>query len=116
MVKSAIGIYFSVMVREKFSLDHLAAFVAQSMHCQLFQSKERGIVGDYVGESFGMRLDLHVSLSENAVNEEGTLFIFSGGPQFEEGTDVAWINISGYVAQILTERTNLPWHTPENPS
>jgi hypothetical protein len=116
MSQSVLGVYFAVVVREKCSLDQLALDITKSMGCLLSQSIERGIVGDYVGEFLGMRLNLYVSRSENAINNEGFFFVFSGAPEFEEGTDVSWTDISSYVAQVLRERTGLPWSNPQSSS
>jgi len=76
MSQSVLGVYFAVVVREKCSLDQLALDITKSMGCLLSQSIERGIVGDYVGEFLGMRLNLYVSRSENAINNEGFFFLF----------------------------------------
>jgi len=114
MSQSVLGVYFAVVVREKCSLDQLALNITKSMGFLLSQSIERGLVGDYVGEFLGMRLNLYVSRSEDAINNEGVFFVFSGGPEFEEGTDVSWTDISSYVAQVLRERTGLPWSNPQS--
>jgi hypothetical protein len=116
MTQSILGVYFTVVVREKCSLDQLALDVTKSMGCFLSQSIERGIVGDYVGEFLGMRLNLYISQSENAINEEGVLFVFGGAPEFEGGINVSWTDISSYVAQVLQERTGLPWRNSQRSS
>lgn len=80
-----------------------------AMGCVFSQSTERGIIGDYVGESFGMHLDLRVSPDNPPPPRKGTEFLFMGGAKFEKGSKVAWTDISGYVAQILTRRTGMTW-------
>jgi hypothetical protein len=116
MTQSILGVYFTVVVREKCSLDQLALDVTKSMGCFLSQSIERGIVGDYVGEFLGMRLNLYISQSEDAINDEGVLFVFGGAPEFEGGINISWTDISSYVAQVLQERTGLPWSNSQRSS
>jgi hypothetical protein len=86
MSEPLLGIYFSVWTHQRCSLDDLAPIVAQATGCALSQSTDPGIIGDYVGESFGMHLYLQVS-----------------------GSNITWTDISGYVAQLMTQRTGMIW-------
>jgi hypothetical protein len=110
MAEPVLGIYFSVWTHQRCSLDDLAPIVAQATGCALSQSTERGIAGDYVGESFGMRIELLVSPKNPPPPRNETRFSLMGGPEFDEGIHVAWTDISGYVAQFLTQQTGLMWN------
>ena len=88
----------------------MAPIVAQATGSLFSQSTERGIIGDYVGELFGMRLDLRVSPDNPLPPRSATEFLFMGNPTFDEGIDVEWTDISGYVAQYLTQRTRMIWN------
>lgn len=109
MPEPVLGIYFSVWTQQRCSLDDLAPTVAQAMGCILTVSTERGIAGDYVGESFGMQIELIISPKNPLPPRDGTRFSLMGGTSFDEGSNVAWTDISGYVAQLLTQRTGMIW-------
>jgi|GEM_PF-5089597 len=111
MLSSLPGVYFCALVRERCSLDHISVRVATALNCTLAQSTERGIVGDYVGEVFGLQIHLYVSLSDDPITDAGALFVFGGSRLFAEGTSVEWIDISSYIVHVLRERTALDWRT-----
>jgi hypothetical protein len=113
MTEPVLGIYFSVWTHQRCSLDDLAPHVAQATGCVLSRSTERGIAGDYVGESLGMRIELLVSPQNPLPPRNETRFCLMGGPELAEGLDVAWTDISGYMAQLLTQRMGMTWNSPE---
>jgi hypothetical protein len=109
MSEPLLGIYFSVWTHQRCSLDDLAPIVAQATGCALSQSTDPGIIGDYVGESFGMHLYLQVSPENPPPPRRGTEFLFMGGAKFDQGSNITWTDISGYVAQLMTQRTGMIW-------
>jgi hypothetical protein len=103
------GLYFSVSMQERMSLDELAPDVGHALGVRLAQSTERGTMGDYVGEILGVQLWLFIA--DPPTPGIGPRFALIGSPEHEFDQRANWIDVSSYVAELLTVRTGRPWTT-----
>jgi hypothetical protein len=75
------GLYFSVTLRERMTLEEAATEVSSALGAALSLSTERGTQGDCAGELIGLHLWL--SIAEPAAGEIPPRFMLLGGPDHD---------------------------------
>jgi hypothetical protein len=103
------GLFFSVSLRARMTLDYVAAKISTALQVPLKLSEERGTKGDYVGELAGLHLWLFVA--EQPTADLAPRFALVGGPDHDLDPDATWLDIGSYIAELLTERTGATWTT-----
>ena len=101
------GLYFSVSLQERMTLDEAAREVATALGVPLILSGERGTRGDYVGELIGLHLWLFVA--DPPAPGTAPRFALIGGPDHDLNVEAIWLDIGPYIAEFLAARTGRRW-------
>jgi hypothetical protein len=100
------GLYFSVSVHARLSIDELAPEVSAALGAPLTLSTERGLQNDYVGEVMGLSLWLFVA--DLPAGGRPARFALIGQAR-HDGPDIQWVDVGPYVADLLSMRTGRSW-------
>lgn len=103
------GLNFLVHVRGARSFDDLAARVASALGVPFSPAEPIGVRDAFYADFAGLRVWLTLKEPEPGVERVASLL---GVPEPPLEPDVEWTDISAYIAELLTERTQLTWASP----
>jgi hypothetical protein len=101
------GAFFSVSLRAALSIEEVVSEVGHALGTTFTRMDERGLQGDWEGDTLGLRLWLFVSDPPEPGTPIGYALI--GSPEHDCPPDVLWPDISDHVSETLKARTGRPW-------
>jgi hypothetical protein len=106
-----LGLNFLARVYGAKSFDAVAAQVAEALGVPFSPAEPVGVRDAFYADFAGLRVWLQLNEPDS---ERGRSISLMGLPEPPLESDVEWMDLGPYIAELLTERTPLQWEVPSD--